>query len=132
MLTGVFAATGFPPLPGTISISCVSGFWSFLSESSVFGAARPPVRDVTPPNASLKELRFFGLVTGNLPPRFPILLHIRRTVAKPVFITRQGSDARCKQRKLIEKLFCFSGKPFALVPSRKEDAGVKLPFDSLH
>src|SRR3954467_5054439 len=100
MLTGVVAGIGFPPLPGTISISCVVGFW-LLPKSSGSVAACPAVREVTLPNASESLLRFFWLATDNLRPGLPILLHIPRIAPKPILVACERSYARSKQWKVV-------------------------------
>src|SRR5947209_12895896 len=100
MLTGVVAGIGFPPLPGTISISCVSDF-RILSELSVSGAACPAEREVTLPKASESLLRFLWLATDNLHPGLPILLQILRITPKPTLVARQRSYAGSKQWKAI-------------------------------
>src|SRR5215217_4418367 len=97
MFTGVFAATNLPPFTGTISICSVSGLWCSLCSSCIPLTGALSLREPTSPNAALKELRFLGLATSNLRPRFLILLQILRPTTESIFIARQGSDARSKQ-----------------------------------
>src|SRR4051794_15392841 len=99
MLTGVLAAIRLPPLPGTIAISCVSGFCILLESSVSVAGATFLLRGATPSNASLRELRLLRSATDNLRPSFPILFQIPRAATKPIFVACQGSDAGRKQWK---------------------------------
>lgn len=94
---------------GTVSVSPAAGvrLLSCISCLSVPGTLS--LREITSPNASLKELRLFGLATDNLRPGLPIFLQIRRPTPKPVFIACQGAYAGRKQWKILQELRCLPG-----------------------